>query len=179
MGKAKHPHNAERPEPARVRKALLAGDPAALKRALSVRQLRFCEEYIVDFNGTAAAIRAGYATQWADRQAHILLKHEGVRGYIDFLSKSKEAKIVSVDPEWVISKITDIVNKQGTRDGDVLRGLELIAKHLGMFIDRTEITGKDGGAIEMEQRQRQEEDKAAVITRLRQMKKPDLKVVND
>jgi len=29
--------------------------------ALTPRQERFCEEYLVDFNGSAAAIRAGYA----------------------------------------------------------------------------------------------------------------------
>jgi hypothetical protein len=180
MGKAKHPHDADRPEPARIRKALEAQDIEALGKALTYRQRRFCEEYVVDYNGTAAAIRAGYATQWADRQAHILLKHEGVKAYIDHLSRSKEAKIMAVDPDYLLQKLVNVMNKPGAKDSDILRAVELYMKHKGMFIDRQEISGPDGGAIEMEQRQRVEEDSAAVINRLRQMsKKPDLKVVGD
>jgi hypothetical protein len=177
MGKAKHPHNADRPEPARIRRALEANDIKAVRDGLTVRQRRFAEEYVIDYNGTAAAIRAGYATEWADRQAHILLKHKGISAYIDHLSSSKEAKIMAVDPDYLLQKLVDVMNKPGTKDGDVLRAVELYMKHKGMFIDRQEISGPDGGAIEMEQRQRVEEDSAAVINRLRQMKKPNLKVV--
>lgn len=178
MGKAKHPHNKDRPEPARIRKALEANDIEAVKKGLSVRQRRFAEEYVLDFNGTAAAIRAGYATQYADRQAHLLLKHEGVSAYVDDLTRSKGAKIMSIDPDYVIAKVTEIVSGESTKDGDKLRGLELLARHLGMFIDRQEITGKDGGAIELNRKI--EEDSAAVISTLKRMgKKPDLKVVGE
>lgn len=159
MGKAKHPHNAERPEPEAVRKALEKGDMEALGLALSARQRKFAEEYVIDFNGTAAAIRAGYSTNFPDRQAHTLLKHRGVAAYIDHLSRSKEAKIVSVNPDWVIQKVTEIVTKDDGKDGDKLRGLELLARHLGMFIDRTELTGKDGEALKIEH-QKIEEDAA-------------------
>lgn len=34
------------------------------------------------------------------------------------------------------------------KTADKQRALDSIAKHLGMFIDRTELTGKDGGAVE-------------------------------
>lgn len=154
---ANHPHDKDRPESAAVRRALKDDDIEALKSALSVRQRRFAEEYIVDFNGSAAAIRAGYSTNYPDRQAHILLKHRGVAAYIDHLSRSKESKIVSVNPDYVIQQVMAIIGKEGARDGDRLRGLELLARHLGMFIDRTELTGKDGGAIEIEQRKVEEE----------------------
>jgi phage terminase small subunit len=30
---------------------------------------------------------------------------------------------------------------------DVLKGCELLGKHLGMFIDKKEVTGKDGGPL--------------------------------
>jgi hypothetical protein len=178
MGKAKHPHNAERPLPARIRKALEADDIKTVIKHLTIRQRRFAEEYIVDYNGTAACIRAGYATEWADRQAHILMRHEGILAYITHLTASKESKIMAVDPDWVLQKITAIVNKDGARDGDVLRGLELIAKHLGMFIDRTELTGKDGGPLEVEQRKIAEEAESFTQT-LKRMKRPNLKVVGD
>lgn len=165
---ANHPHDSKRPESAAVRKALEAGDIEALKIALSPRQRRFAEEYIFDFTGNKAAIRAGYATKYADQQASLLLRHKGVAAYIDHLSQTKESKIVSINPEYVIQKVTEIVTKDGARDGDKLRGLELLARHLGMFIDRTEITGADGGAIEIEQRKIEEDARSVndLLTKL-------------
>jgi hypothetical protein len=86
--------------------------------------------------------------------------NEGVAMYIDDLARSKEAKVVSVDPDYIIQRITAIVNKEGARDGDKLRGLELLARHLGMFIERTEISGRDGEAIQIEKREIQQEAEA-------------------
>jgi phage terminase small subunit len=139
MGKAKHPHDATRPETASVRKALEKQDIEALKLALTPRQRAFAHEYVVDFNATAAAIRAGYATKHADKQAHLLLQHKGIAFLIDHLTKSKAAKILSVDPDYVIQRLTAIIDRQGARDGDVIRALELIARHLGMLTDKQEI----------------------------------------
>ncbi len=144
MGKAKYPHDSKRPESAAVRRALEALDVEALRVALTPRQRAFAHEYVVDFNATAAAIRAGYAPTYSEQQGHILTKHKGVMFLIDHLTQSKEAKIVSVSPEYVLQGITAILQKEGARDGDKLRGLELLARHLGMLTDKTEITGKDG-----------------------------------
>lgn len=158
MGKAKHPHDASRPTPKGVLRAIEKQDAKTLKLALTPRQRRFAEEYIVDFNATAAAIRAGYATTYADRQGHLLTKHEGIAAYIDMLTASTAAKAVAIDPDYVLQEVTKIITKEGTRDGDKLRALELIARHLGMFVDRTEITGKDGGAIQTEEIRQESED---------------------
>lgn len=158
MGKAKHPHNSKRPERESVIRAIQNNDLEGLLRVLSVRQKRFAEEYVYDFDGRAAAIRAGYAIPFADRQAYILLKHRGVMYYVDHLSKNKESNITIVDENWIVQKIIktvekaeDIVNLTAA-----LRGLELLARHKGMLTDRQEITGKDGGPIEIEQRAREE-----------------------
>lgn len=152
MGKAKHPHNSSRPEPKAVLKALEAEDMEMLKLALTPRQRAFAVEYVVDFNATAAAVRAGYSPTYSEQQGYILTKHKGIAAYIAHLISSKEAKITAISPDYVIQKVTEIVTREGAKDGDKLRGLELLARHLGMFIDRTELTGKDGGAIEIERR---------------------------
>lgn len=157
MGKAKHPHDVSRPEPAAIRRAIEKMDMAALKLALTVRQRRFCEEYILDFNGKAACIRAGYSTVNAEQQAHILRKHKGVATYIDHLLRSRESKIMAVDADYLLRRLTDIINKEDAKDSDVLRGLELYMRHKGMFTDKTEITGKDGGAIEVDNRRIEQE----------------------
>lgn len=143
MGKAKHPHDKTRPARESTLLAIHDGDIEAVKASLSVRQRRFAEEYVIDFNGSAAAVRAGYATSWPDRQAQTLKNNAGVAFYIDYLTKTKANKIMSVDPDYVIQKVTAIINGEGTKDGDRLRGLELLARHLGMFTDKTEITTTD------------------------------------
>lgn len=164
MTKAKYPHDANRPSPQAVRRALDNGDMSALELALTIRQRRFAEEYVFDFVGSKAAVRAGYSPHSAGRQAYVLLQHEGVRAYVDHLTRNKATNVVSVSPEYVIQKVTDILGKQDTSDSNKLRALELLARHLGMFIDRTEITGKDGGPIET---QRIEEEAKAFNDTLR------------
>lgn len=161
MGKAKHPHDSKRPPSAAVRAALLGDDIKALVAALTVRQKLFAKEYVVDFNKTAACIRAGYSKSYADRYGHLLFKNPGIAAYIDHLTLSKESKITSIDPDYIIAQITSIISKTDAKDSDKLRGLELLARHLGMFIERQEITGKDGGPIET----RKLQDAADAVTR--------------
>jgi len=155
---ANHPHDASRPPTKAVQKALKTGNMAALELALTPRQRAFCKEYVVDFNGAAAVVRAGYSPNHPDKQAYQLKQNPGIAAYIDHLVMSKEAKINSVSPDYVIQQVTSIIHKEGAKDGDKLRALELLARHLGMFIDRTEITGKDGEALQIEQRVREEAD---------------------
>lgn len=49
--------------------------PANRRRPLSERQVRFVAEYLLDYNGTQAAIRAGYSEQSARGIASTLLRH--------------------------------------------------------------------------------------------------------
>jgi phage terminase small subunit len=170
---ANHPHNKDRPLPKGVRKALEKGDMEALALVLSHRQRRFAEEYIIDFNGTAAAIRAGYSPNYADRQSHTLLRHKGVAAYIDHLTRERSESVVSVNPEYVLQKVTDAIAKAETTGNltALLRACELLAKHLGMLTDRTEISGPDGKAIEIEQRTR--EDAASFVEQLKSLRKKE------
>lgn len=165
---ANAPYDPRRPVSRRMAKAIEGGDVEVVKQCLTVLQKRFAEEYVADFNATAACIRAGYKPDNADKIGHQVLKHDGVAYYIDHLTRNKAESLISISPEYVIQQVTSIVMKEGAKDGDKLRGLELLARHLGMFIERTEITGKDGGAIEMNQRKIEEEANAVTNT-LRQM----------
>jgi len=47
--------------------------------SLTPRQQRFVEEYLVDLNGTQAAIRAGYSAKTAKQQASRLLTNVDVQ----------------------------------------------------------------------------------------------------
>ncbi len=48
------------------------------------KHLRFCDEYLIDLNGTQAYIRAGYSTKGAAQSASKLLTNTKVRAYIDY-----------------------------------------------------------------------------------------------
>lgn len=168
MGKARHPHNAKRPPSAAVKAALAGKDIKALVDALTVRQKRFAEEYAVDFNKAGACARAGYSKSYADRQGHLLFKHPGIAAYIDHLTRSKESKIIAVDPDYLIGQLTDIISNQSTKNSDKIRSIELLMKHKGMFIERTEISGPDGEAIEIK---KVEDDIADFTTAIRKLAK--------
>lgn len=140
-------------------------------RVLSARQRRFAEEYVFDFNAAAAAGRAGYSLKNADKSGYTLCRHKGIAAYIDYLTKTKETNITVVDENWIVQKIIatiekaeDIVNLTAA-----LRGLELLARHKGMLTDKQEITGKDGGPIEVERRA--QEDATSLIEQLKSLSK--------
>jgi phage terminase small subunit len=167
-----------RPEPVALVAALsLPADEQkqALEDALSPRQRAFCREYVLDYNQREAAIRAGYSPAGAAGTAHNLMQYRGILRLIEIYTESKAQKITAVDPDWVISKITEIVTNDDARHGDKLRGLELLAKHLGMFIERTEISGRDGEAIKIEETKQQASE---VARKIREMgKRAGLSVV--
>ena len=59
------------------------GKHATSERALTDRQRRFVDEYLIDLNGTQAAIRAGYSQATANEQAARLLANVSVRSQVD------------------------------------------------------------------------------------------------
>lgn len=178
--------------------------------ALTDKQARFVQEYLIDLNATQAAIRAGYAAKDADVQGPRLLGNVGVREAIDKAQRKREkrteitqdmvlhelAKIGFADmrkllkwtgnatrmnvedaeetgdvqisyanlvtlfdsdelPDDIVGAISEISQ---TKEGalkiklhDKQAALVNIGKHLGMFKERVEHTGKDGGPIEIDQ----------------------------
>lgn len=160
-----------RPEPKRLIKALSQPEDRlqqALEDAMTIRQRAYCREYVLDFKIREAAIRAGYTTKSAHLTGYNLMQYRSIRKLIDIYTESNATKITSIDPEWVINKVTEIVTMDTAKDSDKLRGLELLARHLGMFIERTEISGRDGEAIKIEETRHQADE---VARKLREMGK--------
>lgn len=119
---------------------------------LTTLQKRFIDEYLVDYNGSAAVLRAGYKTKNPKQQATENLNHPLVRRYIDERLEEKRQKC-ELSGEYVIQNLIEIAEQ--TKNGNptaALRALELLGKNLGLFKERQEISGPDGGAIEMEQK---------------------------
>lgn len=59
------------------------------ERRLGEKQKRFVREWLVDMNGTRAAVRAGYSEKSAANTASRLMKDAAVQSYRDELLKAK------------------------------------------------------------------------------------------
>lgn len=57
---------------------------------LSKKQKLFGDEYLIDLNGTKAAIRAGYSAKTASSIATVLLKREDLQAYIQLRMSQRE-----------------------------------------------------------------------------------------
>lgn len=139
----------------RVQAALESGNVQEVIDSLTERQRRFVEEYLVDFDQSAAAQRAGYNCSSVanySRLGHEMLAHPGIRAAIDQLTIQR-SKSVTLKPDYVMNKIKrtiETAESEGNHTA-VLRGCEILARALGMFVERREISGPDGQAIKMEQ----------------------------
>ena len=81
------------------------------------------------------------------------MENPAVRIAIDAL-RAERNKSSDVTKDFVlrgIQKAIKLAEESGNLNA-LLRGHELLARHLGMFIERTEISGPDGEAIKYEEK---------------------------
>ena len=60
---------------------------------LNEKQKIFCQEYLIDLNGTQAAIRAGYSPKTANEQAARLLANVSIQNYIRELQQKRSERL--------------------------------------------------------------------------------------
>lgn len=123
----------------------------------------FCREYIVDYNGTQAAIRSGYSEKTARSQASVLLTNPNILARVREL-QHEQVERLAVSADYVVLKLLDTLEKcmqaqpvmkwdysaqelvetgEYTFDSKgALRALELIGRHLGMFNDKLQLSGE-------------------------------------
>lgn len=111
---------------------------------LTDRQARFCEEYLIDLNATQAAIRAGYSEKTAREQAAQNLSKLNIQEKIAEL-KAERAKRTEMTQDSVIQELAAVARAEvkGVRAVDKLKALELLGKHLGMFVERYEVNAAE------------------------------------
>lgn len=76
-------------------------------KKLSAMGQLFCEEYLVDRDGNAAAIRAGYSERTARSKASHLLKEPAIRKEINRLMKL-QSKRTDITADKVLKNIVEI-----------------------------------------------------------------------
>lgn len=123
---------------------------------LNPKQQRFVEQYLVDLNATQAAIRAGYSAKTANVQAARLLVHANISAAIADgrakLSESTGRTVAAVMADIgrvrddAMQEVTDpeTGNRAMLSHKDALKALELEGKHLGAFVDRVDLSNRDG-----------------------------------
>ncbi len=129
--------------------------------ALSKKQKKFADEYLIDCNATQAAIRAGYSEKTANEQGARLLANVSIKNYItEQLEKIHNEKIA--DATEVLMYLTSVLRGEsqssvvvveGTGDGcseartieknpderERLKAAELIGKRYGLYIEKSDI----------------------------------------
>lgn len=74
---------------------------------LNLRQKAFVDEYIIDFNGTQAAIRAGYTAKTAAITASKFLINPKIQEYLSKRLKDRERRI-EIDQDYVLKRLAAI-----------------------------------------------------------------------
>lgn len=101
---------------------------------LTEKQFKFCLEYCKDFNGTQAAIRAGYSKNTAMEQASRLLSNVKVSGQLDLLL-NRVKKNTIMDIQEIQERLTAIA--RGEVDEDVV-----VTVNTGNFKSKAQIVKK-------------------------------------
>ena len=82
---------------------------------LTEKQKRFCDEYLIDLNGTQAAIRAGYSEKTARMIAAENLTKPYIRKYIDKRLAEKEKSLIA-DQDEVMKYLTAVMRREKTEN---------------------------------------------------------------
>lgn len=78
-----------------------------LEEALTPKARQFCREYLIDFNASQAAIRAGYSKKTAGVTGHDMLKKPKTGEYLRYL-QDQRAQRTEITADRVVEEIAKI-----------------------------------------------------------------------
>lgn len=106
---------------------------------LTPKRRVFCREYIIDSNGTQAAIRAGFSERTATAQASQLLALPCVQAEIELLRKdAAEAQNVTLGRMYtLLNEACQIARRKESATG-MVAAVTAIAKLAGLWVEKHE-----------------------------------------
>lgn len=112
---------------------------------LTPKRKRFADEYLIDCNGSKAAVRAGYSEKSSASTASKLLADPAVRAYIDRELANLHAKNIA-DAEEVLAFLTQVMRGE-TKEQVVMRAggdqfLEMMEVSARERLKAAELIGK-------------------------------------
>lgn len=124
---------------------------------LTPKQKRFCDEYLIDLNGTQAAIRAGYSEKTANRIATENMSKPVIKDYISARMAEKDAELIAKQDE-VLKYLTSVMRGESTAyvlarsevgadyalekppdEKERLKAAELLGKRYGLYTEKIEM----------------------------------------
>ncbi len=117
---------------------------------LTPKQQRFVEEYLIDLNATQSAIRAGYSAKTAQEIGSENLSKPMVAKAITE-AQEKLSNKAQVTVEMVVQGLLKEAQDyaEGSTQSARVSAWAHLGKHLGMFKDKIEHTGPNGGSIDL------------------------------
>ncbi len=134
------------------------------EKKLTQQQELFCQEYAVDFNGTQAAIRAGYSKKTAGQISSRLLKDVNILARVRAIQKERFEKLAITQESVLLDLIEirdrcmqnipvkewDYDEKKYVETGEytfdskgALNAVTKLGEHLGMFKKKVEHSTPD------------------------------------
>ena len=112
------------------------------------KQQLFVGEYLIDFNATQAAIRAGYSEHTARAIASRLLTNVAISDAIAAALNARSDR-TELTQDMVIAGLLAEATRtdDGASHGARVSAWSWLAKHLGMFIERHEHSGEITTAV--------------------------------
>ena len=124
-----------------------------LAKALNDKQKIFVFEYLIDFNATQAAIRAGYSQKTAYSIGNELLKKPEIQKFLEKYQNERAEKC-GVKFDMIIAELKKIgfanVDMEAVRPTDKIKALETISRLLGFFEQQNDENIEDLSEAEAE-----------------------------
>lgn len=133
--------------------------------ALTKKQQRFCEEYLLDLNATQAAIRAGYSEKTANEQGSRLLANVSVVKFIQSAIE-KRTERTEINTDYVLNRLSEI-DKMSVRD---IMNDDMTLKPLK---DWPEVWCSSISAIDVSEIASGQKDSDAALAFIKKLKWPD------
>ncbi|MBR1895399.1 MAG: terminase small subunit [Pyramidobacter sp.] len=116
------------------------------KGDLTPKQARFVDEYLIDLNATAAAIRAGYSEKNARIVAAQNLTKINIQQVLAKRLKDRQQR-TEITQDYVLHNLKSLADRSMQFDDAphmqaAIKANELLGKHLGMFREAVQMDGE-------------------------------------